>query len=169
MDERATAERVVNWFAQRDFEIENASVVGIPCSVARTAEFRWKWFATRLHVFVFVAPVEQAVGVELAQSFTKAGVEYAKSNKKGLPIGMQTGVAAIPILVSSTIDQEARSWAAQRPPRDFGAVTTPVLVNSAIRERSTYTGKMFWGASYARFLRELVDESVSAAVGAQKT
>ena len=165
MDERATAEHIVNWFAQRNFEIENASVVGIPCSVARTAEFRWKWFATRLHVFVFVAPVEQAVGVELAQSFTEAGVEYAKSNKKGLPVGFQTGVAAIPILVSSNIDQRARSWAEQRPPRYFGAFATPVLVNSATRERSTYTGRILWGASYARFLRELVEESVGALGG----
>jgi len=140
MDERATAERLVSWFAQRGFEIEKATLVGVSCSVARTAEFRWKWFATRLHVFAFVVPVEQTVGVELVQSFTEASVEYAKTNKRGLPVGLQTGVAAITMLVSSSIDQQARSWAEQRPPRYFGAFATPVLVNSATRERSTYTG-----------------------------
>jgi len=145
--------------------MENATLAGFPCSVARTAEFRWQWFATRLHVFVFVATVEQDVGVQLAQGFTKAGVDYAKANKRGLPIGLQTGVATISMLVSSNIDQQARSWVEQRPPRDFGAFATPVLVNSATGERHTYTGRIVWGASYTRFLRELVNESVDAALG----
>ena len=115
MDERAIAERVVNWFAQRDYEMENATLVGFPCSVARTAEFRWIWLGT-LQVFVFVAAVEQSLGVELAQIFTEASVEYAK-------------------------------------------------VNSATRERSAYTGSIVLGAAYAGFLRELVNESVDAALG----
>ncbi len=167
MDERGTADRIVGWFAQREYQMENASLAGVPSSVARTAEFRWKWFATRLHVFVFVAPVKQAVDMELARGFAEASVEYAKSNKEGLPIGLQTGVAAIPVLVSPAIQEQARSWAEQRPARYFGAFCTPVLVNGVTGERSMYTGTILWGASYARFLRELVKESVSAAVDGQ--
>ena len=165
MDERATAERVVNWFAQRDYEMKGTSLAGVPCSVARTTKFRWIWLGT-LQVFVFVAAVEHGLGVELAQIFTEASVEYAKSNKRtGGTVGSQFWVGAIPVLVSSNINERAWSWANQRPPRHVGALVIPAIVNSATRERSAYTGSIVLGAAYAGFLRELVNESVDAALG----
>ena len=76
----------------------------------RRSDFRIRWFLTRLHTFVVFVVLERATEADLS-AITDLAARWAKSAKGGLPIGFQTGVAVIPVIVSSSADQAAQAAA----------------------------------------------------------
>ena len=155
-DPAAVADRVVAKLAAEGFEREQADIAGLQATVARTSAFKLRRLATRLHVFVPVATVASALAAPLAHAFSAASVAWAKARKPGLPIGLQTGVATVPVLVSPVVEEDARIWAERPQPKDFGAFSRPVLIDTTRMQLHTYEGRMVWGAVYSGYLNGLV-------------
>ncbi len=156
---KAMAESPERWIEQAEARLRAAgyrdSKVPWPhggaVSVLRRKDFRVEWLLTQLHTFVVLAPAAHAVPGELT-AFTHAALNYAKQAKGGLPIGMQTGVAVLPVLVAGSADSDAQDEARQRPQKDFGAFRLPVLVDLGADRALTYSGPMAWGLAYRDFL-----------------
>lgn len=117
----------------------------------RRRDFRLRWFATTLHTFVVLAEAPTAAGLG---RYSDDAARWAKGAKGGLPRGMQTGIAVLPVLVVASADDEARLEAGRRPEKDFGAVRLPLLVEPGPGAVSTYSGTMLWGMIYTDFLSE---------------
>jgi hypothetical protein len=85
----ATLQRLGHALTSEGFEIESAAICGHEALVGRRSDFRWKWFATRLHTFVVaftVADVREGVAAEL----TAGAQQYSIDEKEGLPRGLLT-------------------------------------------------------------------------------
>lgn len=130
----------------------------VPASLAerharafRRRDFRLRWFATALHTFVVLAEAPTA-DVASVRGYVDDAVRWAKKAKGGLPRGMQTGVAVLPVLAVGSADQEARREASRRPDKEFAALRLPVLVEIVPGVVSTYSGAMVWGMVYTDFL-----------------
>ncbi|MFJ7195087.1 MULTISPECIES: levansucrase [unclassified Streptomyces] len=126
---------------------------GVPVLVGRRADFRMLWAATNLHLFTVAAAVPE-VTVPVIDAFTTQVLAYAKKNKGGLPVGMQTGVAAFPVLVSDRIDPAAMAWAQEKQRNQFACFARPVVVDSARGHVGMYRGKPALGRAYASHLIE---------------
>lgn len=85
-------------------------------------------------------------------AFNSQVLTYAKKNKGGLPVGLQTGVAAFPVLVSERVDPAAMAWAEQQQRNRFACFARPVVVDSAQRYVGFYRGKPALGRVYASHL-----------------
>ncbi|MET7593574.1 levansucrase [Streptomyces sp. NPDC004082] len=121
---------------------------GVPVLVGRRADFRMRWMATRLHLFTVAAAVPE-ITVEAISGFTDQVMKYAKDNKGGLPVGLQNGIGAFPVLVSERVDPAAVQWAEQQQRLKFAVMTRPVVVDSARQYVGTYRGKPALGRVYA--------------------
>ncbi len=69
--------------------------------------FRWSWFATRLHVFLLLIEVQAGDDLRL---LCDTACRHARRSKGGLPVGLQTGCAVVPILVGP-VTQADLGWA----------------------------------------------------------
>ncbi|CAJ61114.1 MULTISPECIES: hypothetical protein [Frankia] len=124
---------------------------GTPVLVGRRADFRLQWAATRLHLFTIAAAVPE-ITVATIDTFTAQALDYAKANKGGLPVGLQTGVAVFPLLVSDRVDPAAAAWAADRQRVRFACMARPVVADAAQRRVGFYRGRPAIGRLYASYL-----------------
>ncbi|MFF9346199.1 levansucrase [Streptomyces sp. NPDC014734] len=126
---------------------------GVPVLVGRRADFRLRWAATNLHLFTVAAAVPE-VSLPVVEAFTTQVLTYARKNKGGLPVGMQTGVASFPVLVSDRVDPAAMAWAEEKQRNQFACFARPVVVDSARGHVGMYRGKPAVGRAYAAHLIE---------------
>jgi len=123
-----------------------------PATVGYQGKFRWRWFASKLNLFTVVATRPEATADALADLISES-VEYAKQNKGRLR-GLQTGVAAMPILGSDVVSPEAKDSVMSRPPKGFAAITLAAIVDLSTGETHYYQGRPLFGVLYFKWLRE---------------
>ena len=120
--------------------------------VGHRSQFRMRWLATRLHLFI-IAAVAPVVTVETLSRFTEAAMDYARQNKGGLPAGFQTGVAVFPALISDRVEPDAAAWAASRQRLKFACVGRPAVIDTGTGQVSQYRRTPLIGSVYGRYLR----------------
>ncbi len=113
--------------------------------VGRRSDFRWEWFATRLHTFVLVFHITELT-TDTAEAFTAQAQSYAITHKGGLPRGLQTGTAAIPVLLAGRLQRGISDWVERRPKHRFGALRFPVVIDLERQSATYFAGK--WGGGY---------------------
>lgn len=136
---------------QLGLDLRQVDVGGRSVLVGRTAQFRWSWFATQLHTFVFLAHLATPTVAEL-ESFSLACLTWAKENKGGLPHGLQTGTASMPVIYVDTIADDVRAWATELRGKRFACISFPAVVGpdgTALVAEDHLT----WGAIYDDHLR----------------
>lgn len=129
--------------------------------VGRRSDFRVRWMATRLHLFVVAAARPSVTGRDVEQ-FTSAAMEYARAAKGGAPRGLQTGVAVFAALVADQVDASALA-AARRQRVAFACFGRPVVIDAATGRAAYYRGRPAVGMIYAGFLRRKADRYFAAA------
>lgn len=145
------------------FDVKRLTRGDYPLVVARTSQFRWKWFASRLHTFIYAAelPLSEATPAGLDAFLDEAG-KYARSNKGGMPAGLQTGTAAVAVAVVSGTRAELDLWAKPHGSK-FAGIVFPVLADVE-RGNVAHPARLIIGASYSKYLREMVQEHVTSHV-----
>jgi hypothetical protein len=119
------------------------------------SDFRFRWLATKLHLFVVIA--ERAEVTESAiESFTDDSLSLAQRLKPGLPVGLQTGIAVLAALVTERSTDAAHRWAVKKQRVRFGCSARPVIVDLSQRQTFFYAGTPLVGALYSGHLREKV-------------
>jgi hypothetical protein len=115
------------------------------------SDFRMSWAATKLHLFVAVKQAPTASRDDL-EDFTVETLAYAKQTK-GRYRGLQTGVAAIAILVAHEVELGASLFAESELIRQFGAFAWPVTVDLSTGQRSSHQGNPKIGRFYNDWMR----------------
>ena len=141
------------------YGVGHETIAGHAALVGRRSDFRWRWLGTRLHTFV-VAFATPGLRGDLAAWLAAAAHQYSIDAKGGLPRGLQTGTAAVPVLVADSADPAARAWAAAVPAHRFGALVFPVLVESDFGTVTCFRERMRIGGIYAGHLRGVVRDIV---------
>ena len=131
-------------------------------AVSYRRDFRWRWMATTLHVFTFVAPRPAATVPEL-DAFAAACADYAATSKPGLMRGLQTGSGAIPIVVMDAVPPEVRYCIGGKPTKRFAIISLPAVVDATTGEAFTAREQLVWGALYDAHLRQVLRDHVGQA------
>lgn len=136
-------------------EADNATILGHEVLVARQSAFRLEWFATRLRVFVVVVEMPD-LDEETVEAFTAAAQQYAIDHKGGIPRGLQTGTAAVPIFLSRDPRPDLHEWFGQRPRHRYAALRFPVLAECESATAVFFRRRAFVGGIYMSHLRDVV-------------
>jgi hypothetical protein len=126
-----------------------------PAVVGYQSQFRLRWIATKLHLFTVVVAVPDATAETLQQA-TEQSVGYAKQTKGRLR-GLQSGVAAIPVLVTERPTPDSIDAAESRPSKGWAAFTLPAIVALTSGRIHSFRGRTLWGGIYSAWLRERLD------------
>jgi hypothetical protein len=128
---------------------------GAPVLVGHRSDFRFRWMATKLHLFTIVAP-SPAVTVAVLEQFTNSAMDYAIANKGGAR-GMQSGIAVLPCLVSTQVDPAAAAWAQEKQRMRFACMARPVVVDFSRGSVSYFRNNSMLGRVYSGHLRSKLD------------
>jgi hypothetical protein len=124
---------------------------GATVLVARRADFRLRWMASRLHLFV-IASTAPEVTLDGIEQFMATATQYARDHKGGLPAGLQTGVAVMPALISDRVEPAA-AWAMEKFRGLFACIQRPTIVDTSTGIVSQWRGVSALGAVFAEHLR----------------
>ncbi|MGJ1434203.1 hypothetical protein ACR79M_21285 [Sphingobacterium spiritivorum] len=131
-------------------------ICNIPCHIGYVKRFRWRWMATQLNTFVFIAEVNGTMTQLMMRSFAKACYDYAIHNNKGWPRGLQSGVGAIAILVGDEITQDGAAYCMADPNAHFSAFEVPVAYLKKYKQPVHFRGTQIWGAIYYPYFSEII-------------
>jgi hypothetical protein len=168
MDAESIAEAVAERLHRDGFSVERETIGGVPAHVARRTFFRWRWLATRLHVFVVAFDAELSSAAEAAGR-VECALDFALSQPRPLPRGLQTGVLSVVVLAAEQVDAELRAWARWRPRPRFAAWSLPIVFDLETGESLVPSARRFGGIVFDAFLRELAAQIVAAASPPQPT
>jgi len=121
--------------------------------IGQRSDFRIQWAATKLHLFTIAAIVPE-VTVPILEQFTDFAMTTAVERKKGLPRGLQTGVAVFPALISENVDQAAFQRASHWQKIKFACMARPTVVDTSARAVGAHRGTPIAGLLYAPYLRK---------------
>ena len=162
MDSTRYLDRVRAALGARGFEVSRAEVAGRPVIAARRSDFRWRWFAVRLHTSVIVGAFSAAEARrELLDRYLDAASSWAVQHGRGRAHGLQSGTAAVAVAVVTGDAGEARAWAGTPHGRRFAALAYPVAVDltgAAVAQPR----RMFVGGIFVPYLRGIVRDTLEA-------
>jgi hypothetical protein len=154
--------RIEEALRQAGYATGRDEVGGREALVGRRADFRLKWFATRLHTFVLVFALGPESGPP--EATVAAAQQYAKDHKRGLPPGLQTAVAAVPVFLSTGPRPDLRKWFGAEPRHRFAVLRFPVLAELDSATVTCFRGRMTIGSAYASHLLSVADDVVAPAL-----
>lgn len=96
---------------------------------------------------------------ELADGFARESVAYSIRHKGGLPRGMQSGTATVPVILTDAMRPGAERWASTVHHRQFAAFVMPVSVETS-SSQVTYPKRVLVGAAYLRAMKRFIEEHV---------
>jgi len=119
--------------------------------------FKVKWVATKLKIFSFVAFQSELRKQDMID-YTNLCLEKALNEYKGLPRGMQNGVASFSVMAAENIDAETIAFAMSRPKKHFAAFEMPVIFDLTANKLFYYEKTPIWGSIYYKHFREHIEK-----------
>ena len=157
MEQKTYLENVYGKFNQDGFDLTNDKVNELDVVVAARKKFSLVKFATQMNTFAIMG-ASNNVSKDVIENFSKAALDYAIKNNKGLPRGLQSGVVCFAVLVSSNVDESAKQWVEKKPKRHFAAFEMPVIFD--LRNDELYYCKKtpIWGMVYYKSFRNFIEK-----------
>ncbi|MCH2046109.1 MAG: hypothetical protein MK212_18480 [Saprospiraceae bacterium] len=122
-------------------------------------KFRWAWFATQLNTFIVATDFgEETVDVPTIEKHLTESFNFAKKNYRGWPRGLQSGLGAICILISSNITADAKEYCQKlKSGKKWSGFSIPIAYNPETKEYFQFLSNPMWGAIYYPHFRKLID------------
>lgn len=120
----------------------------------------WGALAVKMHHYFFVARNEDATAADF-DAFTKACVSWGLNHYKGLPRGVQKGVAIYPVLLQTNPSAEVVAYTKQKPNAHWAAFALPVVANLSTRSIEYLDKTPVWGFAIWKGIKKTATEALS--------
>ena len=126
--------------------------------VASGQQFKISWFkTTQVNIFVIMG-VADRVTKEFIEAFSKITLSYSIKNNDVFPKQMHCVTASFPLLISSSIDDDARQWAKQKLKKQLGFLEIPIILDSGNNTLLYCDEKPSQSSGYYKFLDGLIQK-----------
>jgi hypothetical protein len=154
MDPHAYGRIVGARLGEAGYAVDDRYLASLGAVSGYRSEFRLRWGASKLHLFVTLGTAD-VVTAEALAAHLHATLEHAKLTKGGAR-GLHSGVAAVAALVGNTVEPAAEEYARTELVRDFAAFAWPVCVDLAGYRRTTHEGNPYVGRAFTGWIREQI-------------
>jgi hypothetical protein len=126
--------------------------------VASGQQFKISWFkTTQVNIFVIMG-VADRVTKEFIEAFSKITLSYSIKNNDVFPKQMHCVTASFPLLISSSIDDDARQWVNQKLKKQLGFLEIPIILDSGNNTLLYCDEKSSQSSGYYKFLDGLIQK-----------
>lgn len=126
--------------------------------VASGQQFKISWFkTTQVNIFVIMG-VADRVTKEFIEAFSKITLSYSIKNNDVFPKQMHCVTASFPLLISSSIDDDARQWVKQKLKKQLGFLEIPIILDSGNNTLLYCDEKSSQSSGYYKFLDGLIQK-----------
>jgi len=133
--------------------LDNKSVIGYE------KKFKWSWLAIQLNTFIVVTDFgDQEIDKSLIKNHLSESFRFAMQNYKGWPIGFQSGVAVISVLISNNISDEAKDYCQKSKARKkWAGMLVPVVHDSKSEETFQFKKNPMWGGFFYPHFKKMIN------------
>ena len=126
--------------------------------VASGQQFKISWFkTTQVNIFVIMG-VADRVTKEFIEAYSKITLSYSIKNNDVFPKQMHCVTASFPLLISSSIDDDARQWVKVRLKKQLGFQEIPIILDSGNNTILYCDEKSSQSSGYYKFLDGLIQK-----------
>jgi hypothetical protein len=102
--------------------------------------------------------VADRVTKEFIEAFSKITLSYSIKNNDVFPKQMHCVTASFPLLISSSIDDDARQWVKQKLKKQLGFLEIPIILDSGNNTLLYCDEKSSQSSGYYKFLDGLIQK-----------
>jgi hypothetical protein len=126
--------------------------------VASGQQFKISWFkTTQVNIFAIMG-VADRVTKEFIEAYSKITLSYSIKNNDIFPKQMHCVTASFPLLISSSIDDDARQWVKVRLKKQLGFQEIPIILDSGNNTLLYCDEKSSQSSGYYKFLDGLIQK-----------
>jgi hypothetical protein len=126
--------------------------------VATGQQFKISWFkTTQVNIFAIMG-VADRVTKEFIEAYSKITLSYSIKNNNVFPKQMNCVTASFPLLISSSIDDDARQWVKVRLKKQLGFQEIPIILDSGNNTLLYCDEKSSQSSGYYKFLDGLIQK-----------
>ncbi len=126
--------------------------------VASGQQFKISWFkTTQVNIFVIMG-VADRVTKEFLEAYSRITLSYSIKNNNVFPKQMHCVTASFPLLISSSIDDDARQWVKQKLKKQLGFLEIPIILDSGNNTLLYCDEKSSQSSGYYKFLDGLIQK-----------
>ena len=126
--------------------------------VASGQQFKISWFkTTQVNIFAIMG-VADRVTKEFIEAYSKITLSYSIKNNDVFPKQMHCVTASFPLLISSSIDDDARQWVKVRLKKQLGFQEIPIILDSGNNTLLYCDEKSSQSSGYYKFLDSLIQK-----------
>jgi len=130
--------------------------------VASGQQFKISWFkTTQVNIFVIMG-VADRVTKEFIEAYSRIILSYSIKNNDVFPKQMHCVTASFPLLISSSIDDDARQWVKQKLKKQLGFLEIPIILDSGNNTLLYCDEKSSMSSGYYKFLDGLIQKYFNA-------
>ena len=97
-----------------------------------------------MHQYFFISQ-NDAADYQVMENYTKACVQYALNNYKGLPRGLQKGIVIYAVMCQTEANPQAVAYTKKKPSEHFSAFELPVVVDLSRKHIEYLDSTPVWG------------------------
>jgi len=143
---------------QDDFKFKDEKFDQFDSIVASGQQFKISWFkTTQVNIFVIMG-VADRVTKEFIEAYSRITLSYSIKNNEVFPKQMHCVTASFPLLISSSIDDDARQWVKVRLKKQLGFLEIPIILDSGNNTLLYCDEKSSRSSSYYKFLDGLIQK-----------
>jgi hypothetical protein len=126
--------------------------------VASGQQFKISWFkTTQVNIFAIMG-VADKVTKEFIEAYSKIALSYSIKNNDVFPKQMHCVTASFPLLISPSIDDDARQWVKVRLKKQLGFQEIPIILDSSNNTILYCDEKSSQSSGYYKFLDGLIQK-----------
>jgi hypothetical protein len=140
--------------------LSEEKLMGKPTVIGYEKKFKWSWMATQLNTFIIVSDFgDENITVDLIEKYLTESFNFAKKNYTGWPRGLQSGLGVISVVISTSIDENAKEYCKRlKSGKKWAGFSIPVTINSSTNEINSFEKKPTWGRIYYPHFEKMITE-----------
>ena len=129
-----------------------------PTIIGYDKKFKWSWMATQLNTFIVVSNFESTpITIDKIEEHLNLSFNYAEKHYSGWPRGLQSGIGVISVLISDSIEKDAKEYCTHlKSSKKWAGFTIPVVVHASTNEFFFFNKYPIWGRVYYPYFKKLI-------------
>lgn len=119
----------------------------------------WATFAVKMHHYFLITRDDRVSAADF-DAYAKACVSWALEDCRGLPRGLQKGVAVYPVLLQGAAAPEIVAYTKQKPDAHFAAFALPTVVDLASGRVDFLEKTPIWGFAMWKGVRAAAEDAL---------